>query len=97
MLLLVLKVMAPLVIFEILQPLVLSLLFRPLDIMSASFVMPIIIACLRVLFDLASIVASEVLVIISLTVSKILTIEILVLSPRLLLLEFPLLLLPFLL
>ena len=97
MLLLIPEVMAPLVVFEVLQPLVLNFLFLPPYIMSAPSVMSLIIACLHVLCELANIVTSKVLVIISLIVPKILPIEILVLNPQLLLLEFPLLLLPLLL
>ena len=67
-----------------------------LGIMSATFVMPLIIAYLLVLFRLASIIANEVLVIISLTILKILPSDILVLSSLLLLLGFSLLLLPLL-
>ena len=64
--------------------------------MSAPSVMPLIIACLPVLSELVSIIANEILVIISLIVPKTLPVEILVLSPLLLLLGFPLLLLSFL-
>ena len=74
----------------------LSPLVQPLDIMSALSVMPLIIACLLVMFELASIVTNELLVIISMTVLKTLPVEILILSPLLPLLEFPLLIPPLL-
>ena len=87
------EVVAPLVVLEVFQPPVLSPLVRLLSIMSAPSVMPLIIACLPVLFGFTSIVTSEVLVIISPIVSKTLPVEILVLSQ---LLEFSLLLSPLL-
>ena len=74
----------------------LSPLVQPLDIMSAPSVMLLIIACLPVLFGFASIVTSEALDIIYLTVLGFIPAEILALCPLLLLLGFPLLLLPLL-